>query len=661
MGQAYSGRKRIKMSKLSSSQKLITGIYLLWWRIWHRIHRYSYCLGKRFKARSGIGRDIDKVGQTRTSWEKTFLALWEPIFDKFSEGKALVKIDGPQMSIGGGRSDGYEGFARTFIGAAFYLHHKEESTVTLSNSVEIDIAAIYREGIVNGTNPRHREYWGKIRSPQRVVENCSVAAGLLLTRKHIWNKLSPQEKDSVARWFKNDLSNYFPLNNWQWFKVFHHVFLEQTGYETDDQDLEQTLENIEKMYVNHGWYSDGVGAQGHYDYYVAWAMHYYSLLFSYLSQEKHQKRKMNYLKRAREFLNSYQFFFTPGNHPPLYGRSQTYRWASLAPWGMALLLGGCDVDLNWIKTSSIDTINTFLEKGAIREDGILNLGYYDEFTPMLEPYSGPASPYWAFKAFSFLLLPEDHPFWATPTETAKPKKMVSSIPTAKMVLLHSGDSQVTMLTTASSAVYPIKYNKFAYSNSFPMNYNGKNPVDNMLLLRSWKSKWSCRNSVLESSCQQNVCESKWQAGNITNATIKTTLIGRTDGYIAVHQLCKGPSLAFKTGGFPITGRSKDTQKQMKQDEVVLKSREGEVGIRLVYGQVRPAILSKSGVNPAGKSSLVPYFKGKFGRVGEVLVLAVWANRNKKPMELPLVKVDNKKCQITWPGEEPIYISRHPQG
>jgi hypothetical protein len=229
------------------------------------------------------------------------------------------------------------------------------------------------------------------------------------------------------------------------------------------------------------------------------------------------------------------------------------------------------------------------------------------------------------------------------------------MPTPKMILLHSGNSQVTLLTAGSSGS-PISYNKFAYSNSFLPNYNTKNPVDNMLLLRSVRGKWCCRSDVLENSCRQNICDSKWKAGSIADTTIKTTLIGRTDGYVAIHQLCGGSCLFFKAGGFPIIGHSGNIMKQIKRDEIVLQSKDGAVGIKLIYGNAEPSVLSKSGVNPAGKCSIVPYFKGKFDHTGEVLVFAVWADRNKEPMKLPLVEVGNKECKITWPEEEPIFLS-----
>jgi hypothetical protein len=44
------------------------------------------------------------------------------------------------------------------------------------------------------------------------------------------------------------------------------------------------------------------------------------------------------------------------------------------------------------------------------------MGWHDEFLPMAQPYSGPASPYWASKAFLGLLLPPGHPVWTAREE-----------------------------------------------------------------------------------------------------------------------------------------------------------------------------------------------------------------------------------------------------
>ena len=44
------------------------------------------------------------------------------------------------------------------------------------------------------------------------------------------------------------------------------------------------------------------------------------------------------------------------------------------------------------------------------------MGWHGEFPPMAQDYSGPASPYWASKAFLGLLLPAEHPVWTAREE-----------------------------------------------------------------------------------------------------------------------------------------------------------------------------------------------------------------------------------------------------
>ena len=541
---------------------------------------------------------VTKVGETKQSWRKAFISLWEPTLNKFSKGNARVQITGPQISANGKKSDGYESFARTFIGVAFYLHQKQESIVRLSNGEKIDIAEIYRKGIVNGTNPKHHEYWGKIKSKQRLVENASIALGLLLTRQHILCRFSKEERHNLTKWFSTNVVKDFPMNNWQWFKVFHYLLLEEIECGIDENDMKETLIRLEHPYQGNGWYSDGMSTlECHYDYYVPWAMHFYSLLFAYLAGNKYGKWKKRYIARAKKFMSDYQYFFTPGNPPPLYGRSQTYRFASLAPWGVSLLLNCCDVDYSWLKRSAVDTVNTFLERGATRSDGILTMGYYNEFTPILEKYNGPGSPYWAFKGFSLLLLPEKHPFWKVKTEKVEPKKVVYSIPITKLMLTHDGNSQIVMLNAGSSnAGRAIKYNKFAYSNIFLPNFGG-NPVDNALLLKSEKDfLWRQRGRIIENSCNGNVCELKWIPNKIDQTIVKTILIGRHDGYVIFHRIYNMYPLLFQSGGFAIAQDNKEIQKQVKENESVLSGRQGEVGVKLLFGQAKAFIYENSDVN-----------------------------------------------------------------
>lgn len=67
------------------------------------------------------------------------------------------------------------------------------------------------------------------------------------------------------------------------------------------------------------------------------------------------------------------------------------------------------------------SLRYFLDRGATGTDGLLNLGWHGPHEATLQPYSAPASPYWASKAFVSLLAPADHPLW-TATEAPAPSE-----------------------------------------------------------------------------------------------------------------------------------------------------------------------------------------------------------------------------------------------
>lgn len=105
------------------------------------------------------------------------------------------------------------------------------------------------------------------------------------------------------------------------------------------------------------------------------------------------------------------------------GRSLTYRFAAAAPlWAGALAdatpLPPGRTRPGRTRRLASGTLMHFAERGAPDERGLLTLGWYRPFLPVTQRYSGPASPYWASKAFLGLLLPEDHPVWTAPEEPA---------------------------------------------------------------------------------------------------------------------------------------------------------------------------------------------------------------------------------------------------
>lgn len=68
--------------------------------------------------------------------------------------------------------------------------------------------------------------------------------------------------------------------------------------------------------------------------------------------------------------------------------------------------------------------------------GILTVGYTYPNLLMSETYNAPASPYWALKAFVFLALPDDHPFWQAEEESLPSLEPVHCIRECDMLICH---------------------------------------------------------------------------------------------------------------------------------------------------------------------------------------------------------------------------------
>ncbi|MGO8557679.1 DUF2264 domain-containing protein, partial [Rhizobium ruizarguesonis] len=84
------------------------------------------------------------------------------------------------------------------------------------------------------------------------------------------------------------------------------------------------------------------------------------------------------------------------------------------------------------------------DKPIADRDGVLSIGFGDPNLLMSESYNSAGSPYWAFKAFLTLAIPEDHPFW-TDTEQ-EPEQAPDVVPQSHpgMVIMRAGGDVVAL-------------------------------------------------------------------------------------------------------------------------------------------------------------------------------------------------------------------------
>ena len=425
------------------------------------------------------------TGWTRAHWlafaDQQLLAARR----HFTPGRALIRLPG-RPSWSGELSDGLEGFARTFMLAGCRVAGVQGDD-THGHLV------FYRAGLLEGTRPDSGESWPPIvdRS-QPIVEAASVALGLQLTKPWLWDTLTEGEQRQVAAWLQGSSRSEAWDNNWVLFQVLVAEFLAGAGFEHNAAQIKHGLSRLEDWYEGDGWYRDGDnhGTGDFYDYYCGWALHLYPVLWAGVASGRDPEAEAlgeRYAGRLAEFLADHALFFGGHGSPVFQGRSLIYRHAAVAPLFLGFLgasSGSGPLTPGQTRRIASGAAKFFLEGGSY-PDGLPTLGWRDAFEPMVQSYSGPASPFWTSKAFVGLLLPATHPVW-TAVEEPAPVEAADHLrhAAAPNYLLHStaSDGIARVLNHGSDKYYAPgpddpHYRRLAYSSHTAPMFSG-DPVDN---------------------------------------------------------------------------------------------------------------------------------------------------------------------------------------
>ncbi|BFV60058.1 DUF2264 domain-containing protein [Kitasatospora sp. CMC57] len=354
------------------------------------------------------------TGWTRAHWEAVADGLLTAVGPYATPGRALVNLPGPRASLSGPRSDGLEGYARTFLLAAFRVAGADGAD---PGGLLERYAAGLAAGTRSPTTSREldsSEAWPVITDRgQAMVEAASIALALRLTRRWLWDRLDPTVRDRAAAWLGEALRRTPNDNNWWLFPLTVGGFLAEAGY-ADEGAVERGLERIDRWYLGEGWYTDGRPRA--FDHYNGWALHLYPVLHAHLSAD--QPLLARYGDRLAAHLDGYARTFGGDGAPVHQGRSLSYRFAATAPLWAGALTGRTPLTPGTTRRLASGALRHFLDRGAAGADGLLSLGWHGPYPPLVQPYSGPASPYWASKGFVGLLLPPTHPVWTAVEEPA---------------------------------------------------------------------------------------------------------------------------------------------------------------------------------------------------------------------------------------------------
>ncbi len=528
--------------------------------------------------------------QTRADLQAAVRSLFEPLRPHFSESGARVRLEPSPASrtvaawrrglvavspgsglfsarlvqrlVGAKRARGWqkrlrrpgelEGFARPLWGLV--------PLVVGGGSFED--WALYRRGLASGTDPAHRDYWGgRLDKSQTLVEMAALGFALALVPEHLWTPLSPKVQKNVARWLGHINELEVADNNWLFFRVLVNLGLARVGAPHDAAASERALLRLETFYRGDGWYSDGPRPQ--LDHYVAFALHYYGLVYAELAAASDPARAQRFRERAEAFAQDYLYWFAEDGAALPFGRSLTYRFAQGSFWG-ALAFAGVEA-LPWplLKGVTLRHLRWWARQPVFTPDGLLSVGYTYPNAAVAEGYSSPASPYWALKAFLPLALAESHPFWQADEAPLPPLEGVRAQRQPGLVVCRDAvHGHVFALSGRQHAPDWLKhgaakYAKFAYSVSFGFSVPRRRDkagytlragaFDSTLALSRDGRLYRARERPLEFALEREVVYTSWSSG--PGVRVETWLLPLLPWHVRVHRLHTDTQLESAEGGF----------------------------------------------------------------------------------------------------------------
>ncbi|MFI5661276.1 DUF2264 domain-containing protein [Streptomyces sp. NPDC051684] len=413
------------------------------------------------------------TGFTRAHWEAVADGLLGAAWRWATPEGALLDLPG-RPSGSGVRSDGLEGYARTFLAAGFRVAGAQGKDPH-------GWLERYASGLAAGTRTPDRddaESWPLILDHhvqgQPMVESASVALGLSLTRPWLWDRLDGDVQDRAEKWLRGAINHTPAPNNWYLFPFMVASFLESVGRGdcATTRAMDRALDLMETWYEGDGWYRDGDGRA--FDHYNGWALHLYPMLHAHLRGDVALAERTG--PRLREHLEGFSLLFGGDGAPIHFGRSLTYRFAASAAVGIGAVTGHTPLSPGASRRLISGNLRYFLDRGGVTDEGLLSLGWHGPHDATLQNYSGPASPYWASKGFVSLLAGEDDPLWTAPEEAAPsegpdrvlalpaPGLLVQSTRADAIVRLHNhGSDHVRPFEGEDAAAVDVLYSRQAYS------------------------------------------------------------------------------------------------------------------------------------------------------------------------------------------------------
>ncbi len=432
------------------------------------------------------------TGMTREHWEDAALYLLEGAFSHIDTmDDSMVFPFDPGMERPDRRPEvtaveKLEGLSRTLFGASVLLRDDPELEIN-----GIKLADYYRHHLVRLVDPDSATYItprAKDGGPnQALVEFGAVAISLFVAPDVLWEPLTKAQQDALADTMLSYGDGPTVPSNWKFFNIYVLSFFKSQGYDVNEELLVDYLQKSLEHYRGDGWYNDNPA----YDYYSMWAFQMYGILWADLFGNQHYPEIAAQFAANFDDLNdNYPYLFGRDGEMIMWGRSISYRFASITPFPLMGLDEDPEINYGWMRRIASGNLLQFLQHPDFLHNGVPTLGFYGTFDPAVQGYSVPGSSYWSMKAFLALLVPEDNAFWtATENEGAWESRLDrgtvhNTFQSGAEILVTNypelGASEVRawchvgIIDNWEAFRGSENYNRLAYNSAFPWQADGDN-------------------------------------------------------------------------------------------------------------------------------------------------------------------------------------------
>ncbi|MEL1241419.1 DUF2264 domain-containing protein [Flavobacterium flavipallidum] len=572
-----------------------------------------------------------ETGMTKQHWKDAAMYLLEGAFSyihslddpmKFpkQEGKSYPQDEGKVPT------EKLEGLCRTLFIAAPLL--KENPNLVINN---IKVADYYRHQITQLTNPQSASYIvprSKNGGPsQNLVEFGALSISLLTNPEVLWNPLTQEQKDALAKSMLSYGDGPTVDSNWKFFNIFVLSFFKQQGYAVNEKLLVEYLEKSLKDYRGNGWYNDSPA----YDYYSMWAFQMYGMMWSeYFGKKHYPEYAAKFEANFADLNNNYPYLFSQNGEMIVWGRSMSYRVGAVIPFPLMGFQKDSSVNYGWMRRIASGVIKQFFTHPDFMKDNVPTLGVYGLFEPAVQIYSCRGSVYWMGKIFFGLLIPDDNPFWTAKENNGawenefKKDKVYNKFQGVSEILItdypNIGASEVRAWCHAKVKDDWQKfrstenYNRLSYNSAFLWQADGENgEVAMNYVIKNKSDKWEAFRLYNFKKLEDGIYYRDVVLETDANVKFNLADIPLANGILRVDKNNSTTPISMRLGHYALpklNGEIKTTVRKIKGYEVtIIDNGKYQLATIPLLGWDKSEVVQAKGLHPeANESSVINLIK-----------------------------------------------------